>query len=149
MIKEFQKEYRWLSNFAPCTISMGGFLYPSVEHAYMSAKSNSLIWKRFCQQESAGTVKRKSREIELVEDWEVLKKSVMMSCLIQKFNQEPYFSKLIETGDEYIQEGNMWGDKYWGVCLKTGVGENNLGKMIMQIRDKIIEKKNLTKQIKS
>lgn len=139
MIKEFQKEYRWLSNFAPCTISMGGFLYKSVEHAYMSAKSNKLSWKRFCQVESVGTVKRKSKEIELIEDWEEIKDTVMKSCLIQKFFQEPYKIYLINTGNQYIQEGNMWGDKYWGVCLKTGVGENKLGKMIMEIRDKINE----------
>jgi len=139
MIKQFQGEYRWLSNFVPCTITMEGFLYPSVENAYMSAKSNSIIWKRFCQQETAGNVKRKSREIELIDNWSDIKDDVMKSCLIQKFFQEPYKSKLIATKDEFIQEGNMWGDRYWGVCLKTGIGENRLGKMIMEIRGKIKE----------
>ena len=38
MIKEFKGDYRWLSNFTPCKIELDGFIYPSVEHAYMSAK---------------------------------------------------------------------------------------------------------------
>ena len=54
---------------------------------------------------------------------------------MQKFNQEPFKSKLLDTGDEYIMEGNWWGDKFWGICLKTNTGNNNLGKLIMQIRN--------------
>ena len=61
----------------------------------------------------------------------------MKHSLIQKFNQEPYKSKLLNTENEFIQEGNMWNDKFWGVCLKTGKGENNLGRMIMDIRTKL------------
>lgn len=48
MIREFQGEYRWLSNFAPVLIKLDG-IYPSVEHAYMSAKSDDMKWKLFCQ----------------------------------------------------------------------------------------------------
>lgn len=48
MIREFQKEYRWLSNFAPVAVRYKGITYPSVEHAYMSAKSEEKSWKKFC-----------------------------------------------------------------------------------------------------
>ena len=64
----------------------------------------------------------------------------MTNCLEQKFNIEPYKTKLIETGNKYIQEGNRWNDKFWGVCLKTNQGENNLGKLIMNIRAKLNHK---------
>lgn len=136
MIKEFQGEYRWLSNFAPATIGLDGIKYPSVEHAYMSAKSDSEHWKKFCSDSSntAGTVKKASRVIELVENWEHIKVSVMQECIEQKFSQEPYKSKLLSTGYTHIQEGNTWNDTFWGVNLKTGKGENNLGKIIMQVR---------------
>jgi hypothetical protein len=30
-------------------------------------------------------------------------------------------------------EGNTWGDTFWGVC--NGVGENNLGKTLMNVRE--------------
>ena len=44
-ILEFQGEYRWLSNFSPCEIILDGITYKSVEHAYMSAKSENEEWK--------------------------------------------------------------------------------------------------------
>jgi predicted NAD-dependent protein-ADP-ribosyltransferase YbiA (DUF1768 family) len=39
-------------------------------------------------------------------------------------------------------EGNTWGDKYWGQC-PIGNGRNELGKILMAIRDDI------TKDIKN
>jgi len=136
MIKEFQKEYRWLSNFAPVNIELDGIIYPSVEHAYMSAKCADKHWKFFCSNSdnTAGVVKRNSKNIELVPNWDLIKLDVMKQCIDQKFNQQPYMDKLLATGDLHIQEGNMWNDKFWGVCLKTNKGENNLGKLIMEKR---------------
>lgn len=73
----------------------------------------------------------------MVSNWDEKKLSVMRYCLNQKFNQEPYKSKLLQTDNEFIQEGNTWEDTFWGVCLKTGKGENNLGKMVMDIRNEL------------
>jgi len=137
MIKEFQGEYRWLSNFAPVIIRIGNRNYPSVEHAYMAFKSNDSKWKDFCADKgnSPGRVKVASRKIKLVEDWnDELRLRLMEDFLRIKFNQEPYKSKLIDTGNQLIQEGNYWNDKFFGVCLKTGTGENHLGRLIMKIR---------------
>jgi len=137
MIKEFQGEHRWLSNFAPCKIVLGGRTFPSVEAAYMSAKSEDTAWKDFCsdRNNTAGTIKKASRSITLRQDWESIKVKTMTECLVQKFSQEPFKSKLKATGNLHIQEGNMWNDKFWGVCLKTNKGQNILGKLIMHIRD--------------
>lgn len=41
--------------------------------------------------------------------------------------------KLLATGVVNIEEGNSWGDTFWGVC--EGHGENHLGKLIMEQRD--------------
>jgi ribA/ribD-fused uncharacterized protein len=138
MIKEFQGEYRWLSNFAIVPIKLDSIVYKSVEHAYMSCKSDDYTWKLFCRDtERAGDVKKASYKIKLVDNWDQIKLDVMKECLKQKFSNEPYKTKLIQTNDELIQEGNDWNDKFWGVCLKTGKGENNLGKMIMNIRNEL------------
>ena len=136
MIVEFQNEYRWLSNFMPAIIVLEGITYPSVEHAYVSAKSDTKEWKAHCSRTdiSAAQIKRDGRELN-PSNWNEIKMGVMEECLRQKYNQEPYKTKLIETGSRYIQEGNRWGDKYWGVCLKTNEGDNNLGKRIMICRD--------------
>lgn len=37
-----------------------------------------------------------------------------------------------------MKKGNYWGDKFWGVCLKTGEGQNYLGRIIKLIREKKI-----------
>lgn len=144
MITEFQNEYRWLSNFAPVKIKLNGLEFPSVEHAYMSAKSEDKEWKKFCSNSNntAGDVKRKSRSLILKDNWNEIKLEVMANCIEQKFNTEPYRTKLLETKDEYLQEGNRWNDKFWGVCLKTNKGENHLGKLIMIVRSALAEKSN-------
>lgn len=137
MIKTFRDEDRWLSNFTHVIIEIEGIKYYSVEHAYQSAKSDDMEWKSFCADRyiTAGTVKRKSRQIDIRRDWDDVKLDVMEECLKQKFAQEPYKSKLEATGDQEIQEGNTWGDTFWGVDLESGEGENNLGKLIMKIRE--------------
>jgi ribA/ribD-fused uncharacterized protein len=139
MIKEFQKEYRWLSNFALIEIRLGNKTYPSVEHAYMSMKCVDKDWKYFCATESnAGKVKRASKSIKLRPDWnDDFRLRIMNDLLRIKFKQEPYKTKLLETGNQNIQEGNMWNDKFFGICLKTGEGENHLGRLIMNIRDEL------------
>ena len=72
---------------------------------------------------------------DVVENWDEIKMNIMANLLFQKFDKEPYLSMLLDTGDEEIQEGNYWNDKFWGVCLKTNEGENILGKMIMYVRN--------------
>ena len=55
-----------------------------------------------------------------------------------KFTQNPNLGKLlIETQNEEIIEGNDWDDTFWGVC--NGEGQNNLGKILMQIRKELIK----------
>jgi ribA/ribD-fused uncharacterized protein len=139
VIKEFQGAYRWLSNFSPCKVILDGVEYQSVEHAYMSAKSNDLDWKSFCATTiSPGEVKKASRSVQLIPDWDQVKVDIMRTCIDQKYNQSPYKEKLIATGNEYIQEGNMWNDTFWGVSLKTNKGKNMLGVLIMEKRIKLI-----------
>lgn len=123
MIEQFQGEYRWLSNMMPCNIEMDGVIYPSVEHAYMSAKSLDPLWKDFCiSTTSPYAVKKQSKVIILRPDWEYVKKSVMLQCLVQKYRQEPYMSKLIATDDVYIQEGNNWKDTFLGSRFRNRKG---------------------------
>ena len=57
--------------------------------------------------------------------------------LFKSLIKNPYRTLLLETGNEYIQEGNWWNDTFWGFCLKTNTGENKLGKLIMKIRNEL------------
>ena len=55
-----------------------------------------------------------------------------------KLNPENY-QKLLETGSKHLEEVNYWGDTFWGVhkndSSEPGVGENNLGRLLMEIRE--------------
>jgi predicted NAD-dependent protein-ADP-ribosyltransferase YbiA (DUF1768 family) len=139
MIKEFQGEYRWLSNFYPVAIRFQGWLFPSVEHAYQSAKSDDIHWKRFCLNPDvrAGEVKKRSHHIAVVPGWRQGRLKIMEELVDLKYDQEPFKSKLLATMEEHIQEGNFWYDTFWGVDLRTGRGENNLGKIIMEKRQRL------------
>lgn len=137
-ILQFNKQYSWLSNFSPCSIELDSIIYKSVEHAYMSAKSDDEQWKYFCAKEDlARIVKNKSKSIILKDNWNSIKVDIMYNCLLQKYTQEPYKSLLKNTGDCFIQEGNTWKDTFWGVDLSTSNGKNMLGTLIMNIRDKL------------
>lgn len=141
MIRHFADRYRWLSNFAEVTVVFDGLIFPSVEHAYVSAKCDDPKFKMECSQGNftAGQIKRKGRKVALTPRWnEKMKIYVMTHLLIQKFHKEPYRTYLINTGEQHIQEGNTWGDTFWGVELHSGNGCNHLGKIIMEIRNELI-----------
>lgn len=61
----------------------------------------------------------------------------MKNLLQIKFSEDPYKTKLICTYPQSLVEGNTWNDTYWGVC--NGIGDNNLGKLLMQVRDQLQE----------
>lgn len=138
MIKQFKDNYSWLSNFFESPITINGITYPTVEHAYQSQKSEDINWRLKCKTGSPAYIKKESRKIEIdVKEWDKRKLKVMENCIHQKFTQEPFKSLLLATGEEEIQEGNTWGDEFWGVNLKNGKGQNKLGKLIMRQRDKL------------
>lgn len=129
----FFGDYRFLSNFYPSPIIFENRLYPSVEHAYAAAKTDDERFKQWIIREpSPGNAKKIGRNAPLKANWDKIRCDVMRDLLILKFSQEPFMSKLIATGDAYLEETNTWGDTFWGVC--NGTGKNNLGKILMEIR---------------
>ncbi len=137
MIHEFQGEYRWLSNFWPVDITYEGLEYPSVEHAYQAAKFLDVNIREMFTYGSPGRAKRLTRQKGLASqmrnDWDSVKVQVMTDLISLKFQPgSPLADKLISTGNAHIQEGNTWGDTFWGVC--KGKGSNNLGLILMRLR---------------
>ena len=140
MIEQFQGGYRWLSNMIILDVPIVddfGIKYYSTENYYQAAKSlDSNI-----RQQIASLEPRKSktygRTIEIRPDWDQVKDDVMYTANKLKYQQLRFKQWLIQTGSENIQEGNTWGDTYWGICLKTNKGQNKLGKLLMLIRDEV------------
>lgn len=139
MIKEFKGNKRWLSNFTPCKVTLDGITYPSTENAYQAAKTIVESERKQFVFITAGQAKRAGRTITIRADWDNVKLSIMEELTRQKYASEPLKTKLLNTGSREIQEGNTWGDTFWGIC--KGKGANNLGKIIMKIRQELINQK--------
>lgn len=140
MIYEFRGDYGWLSNFYPCKVTYRHSEFDSVEQAYMFAKNDtSGDWLEFCLNNPPAICKAQSKLIKIRDDWDSVKLEIMELLLEQKFNKEPFKSKLIATGNRNIIEGNYWNDSFWGIDLKVNpnYGENHLGRIIMKIRDNL------------
>jgi ribA/ribD-fused uncharacterized protein len=112
-----------------------GVVYSNSEAAYQAAKCRNPEQKIWFEKLDPGPAKRLGKGVVLRFDWEEVKDQVMYDICLAKFTQNLDLAKLlVETGDEELIEGNTWGDVYWGQV--DGVGRNQLGKTLMQIRDK-------------
>ena len=135
MISELKGEYRFLSNFWSCFIEYDGNLYPSLEAAYQAAKCANYDDRKYFTTAKASDAKRRGKVVEMQPNWETIKVEIMLQLLRQKFHQEPLRTMLLDTGTQEIQEGNWWGDTFWGTC--NGYGANQLGKLLMQVREEL------------
>jgi len=136
----FKDRLSFLSNMHPCVIEYKGYLFTCVESAYQSMKCDLLIDKKKFIGIDGYKAKKLGQKIAIRSDWDNIKFRVMKEILEIKFNKEPFRSKLLEI-DGQITEFNYWRDTYWGVC--NGVGDNNLGKILMNIRDRLSKTKNI------
>ena len=89
---------------------------------------------------SPGDAKRLGAELKknnkIRVDWTDICINVMYTLVKTKFIIDKELQKkLLDTGDMELIEGNHWNDTFWGVC--RGKGENNLGKILMKVRQEI------------
>lgn len=137
-IKGFEGEYRYLSNFWPCLVEFEDIVYNCSEGAYQAAKTLDLNLRREFQLLDGSKSKKLGRKIQIREDWDGVKLDVMYTICKNKFlSNSDLKHKLLSTQDAYLEETNWWNDKFWGVC--KGVGENHLGKILMKIRQELLE----------
>lgn len=139
-ITAFQGEYRFLSNFWLCEVTLGPIVFRSAEHAYQARKTldrDAVL--RIAALETPGEAKRAGRSVSLRPDWERTKKRAMLLIVLTKFTQnEDLAALLAATEDTYLEEGNTWHDNFWGACRcgsHAGDGLNYLGRILMMVRD--------------
>jgi len=110
-------------------------LYPSVEHAYQAAKTFDSDYRALIQRApTAAKAKRIGQVVPVRDNWDLVKVAVMRNLVRQKFQDEKLNEWLQNTSPAILEEGNYWGDTFWGVDLE-GNGTNWLGKILMEIRD--------------
>lgn len=147
MITSFSGSNRFLSNFSISPIPLkqlnwflgdNDIIVNTVEHAYQAMKGNTLNDQLLIATCAApGKAKRLGRKIAMRDNWDNIKLDVMRQCLLIKFSDKDLLNLLLATTNSILIEGNTWGDRFWGAELVNNVwtGENNLGKLLMQIRD--------------
>lgn len=138
VIDRFTKEagYEFLSNFHPSTVRFEGVLYPTVEHAYQASKTLDLKVRDLIRRaKSPADAKKLGQGITPREDWGEVKLDVMRRLISEKFENPFLRPKLLETEDSELILNNKWNDRFWGVC--RGSGENWLGKILMEERERI------------
>lgn len=141
-IDRFEGEFRFLSNFSLDPVFVFGRIWKTAEHAFQAAKTSILHEKvRIANQSSPGKAKRLGRnrsKTTIRADWEAIKIDIMLTIVRKKFSQHAELrAKLLATGDAELIEGNNWGDTFWGVDSVTGEGRNELGKILMQVREEM------------
>jgi len=142
-LHDLQEPY-YVTVHDPETGKSDSIRYPTSEQAYMAAKTlNMDIRWQISQMRTGGEAKRYCRSAEFKrhqrDDFWNISTLFMEDILRQKFADPQLRKILLDTGDAYIMEGNVWGDDFWGKVVKGGqlVGENHLGQILMRLREEI------------
>jgi ribA/ribD-fused uncharacterized protein len=135
----FFGSFKFLSNFYPCAIGMGELVFPSIEHAYQSYKYPEHQRRQFVEI-TAGQSKKLGKIAPdfNAKKWNKVKYDLMYELNWTKYSNNPVLQeKLLLTEGCILEERNNWQDIDWGTNEK-GEGENNLGKILMRVREKLI-----------
>lgn len=158
-IYEFQGKNRFLSNFFPSPFKLMVVEKGAYDSHFMLEFVNNEQWyvynkckyyadrREVMKLTKPGDIKRYGRKVNLDPDFEKNKIDIMLKGVRAKFNQNPELAtQLIATGSLTLQEGNKWGDMFWGINLNpkkgiVGAGKNILGHILMQVRSELVLQK--------
>lgn len=141
VINQFKDEHAFLGNRFPCRLAWQGLAYGSAETAFQASKCEDVTQRKVFANCSTDKAVQKGKELIPFPGWEESQLDVMESVLTAKFEQNPNLMKMLaETGNSLLTNGNNKQETFWGVDLYSWMGENNLGKIIMKIREKEIKK---------
>ena len=129
----FIGDHFFLSNFFVESDGLTG------EHRFQAAKTSDPVWvRRILDAPTPSKAKYHGRSCTLRLDWEAVKIDAMRQVISVKFTGAFLRAQLVATGDAELVEANVWNDRFWGVDKATGVGENFLGRLLMEARAVII-----------
>ena len=161
-VRRFQEADRGFSNMYWAPVAWGDEvtpigLWPMNELPYVLAKTplaaqrdEGMALFREAERTAPGSggmaIYRWGKGLIVRSDWYAVRDAVMLALVRDKFARNRALGELLlATGEGLIEEGNDWGDLYWGVALgddpergiKAGSGRNRLGEILMQVRGEL------------
>ncbi|HEY9859004.1 MAG TPA: NADAR family protein [Candidatus Obscuribacterales bacterium] len=134
--------YGCFPNFSPHPIDIADHTWTTVEHYYQSQKFVGTEYEPLIPiiravktpEEAAALGRDRCRVVR--EDWEEVKTEIMYQAVLIKFlTHLDIQAILLSTHDALIVEDSPT-DYYWG-CGSQRTGQNQLGKILMQVRQAI------------
>lgn len=132
-------KYGCFSNFSAHPVKISDVVWPTTEHYFQAQKftdANTIKKVELAKTPTEAAKIGRDRNNVLRDDWEQIKDDVMRTAIFYKFTQYPELKKtLLETRDALLVE-HTENDKYWGDG-GDGSGKNMLGKILMEVREKL------------
>ncbi|MBF2008982.1 NADAR family protein [Chlorogloeopsis fritschii PCC 9212] len=134
--------YGCFSNFSPHGITIEGTYWTTVEHYYQAQKFVGtpdaviipVIHAVETPEQAAALGRCHTRQVR--SDWNEVKTKVMQQAVLKKFLTHADIREiLLATGDRLLVE-NSPTDYFWG-CGADQSGQNQLGKILMSVREEI------------
>lgn len=132
-----RSEYGCFSNFSRHGLELDGVWWPTSEHYFQAQKfagtPHAEQIRKVNSPRDAANMGR-DRQRPLRPDWETVKDDIMRRAVLKKFQTHDEIREiLLGTGEEELVE-NAPHDYYWG-CGKDGSGRNQLGLILMEVRE--------------
>lgn len=138
----YENDFYIFSNFSSFAIEWKGKLYPTSEHVYHAEKFDYESIKEEIRNTRSAHDSMKlahSYKDKVRKDWYQNNLAVMKNILRAKVEQHPYIKKkLLDSGERELIE-DSWRDDFWGWGPNKD-GQNNLGKLWMEVRAEVREK---------
>ena len=139
---DFYKEFGplgYLANYSNHSFFEDGIFYKTVEHYYQAHKfDNEELFNKVLEAETPKEASNIGRDRNNIRREDFDKLQVMYQGLYLKFSQNKDIrTKLIETRNSLIREMTVK-ENYWGIGPELD-GENHIGILLMQVREKIKE----------
>lgn len=137
-----------LSSYSKYPIELDGAEWLSVEHYYQGMKfadSELRDLIRCTDHPEKAKEQAKANKGMVRKDWPKIREVMMTRAVYIKCRTHEAVTKaLLDTGDQRIVETSQY-DYFWG-CGRDGRGHNAFGKVLMAVRDKLLEEISAAKE---
>lgn len=143
-IDSFTEYFDFLHNNFQTPVYFSGILYPSVSHAYHAARSNDERTRRaILNAETFQALGNIALRINDPIDWQERKVKIMEQLVRDKFRRSKELQERLKLteGRELVMTytDNNSKNNFWGVV--KGNGQNQLGRILMKIREDLLNDK--------